>query len=108
MEVLGNLLNVDLSENWSPDENFFDLLKDKEAINAIVRQVGGKSVADAHVSSTAAVQKKIIRDCLDGTRKGGKKDWQPRYAAFPFGTYTKRGGIRAIDDWKSVKKHFKA
>jgi len=28
------------------------------------------------------------------------------YMDFPMRSYTKRGGIDAIDNWKTVKKHF--
>ncbi len=125
VEVLGNMLSVDMADHWQPDQTFFDLFRDKEAINACLKHIGGKRVADAHISSTAKVQKKIIADYLDGTREGGKQEagsatarqgskkatsgnWQPRYMAFPFGVYTKRGGIAAIDQWKAVKKFYAA
>ena len=112
VEVLGNTLSVDMADHWKPDDTatlsvFFDLLRDKEAINAMVREVAGKNAADGNVTETAKVQKQIIRDCLDGTRKAAKKDWQPRYMAFPMTAYTKHGGIDAIRDWNGVKKHFK-
>ncbi len=106
VESLGNLLNVDMADHWQPDDTFLDLMRDKEAINAMVKEVAGKITADAHISSTATVQKKIIRDCHKGTRKG-KTDWQPRYMDFPMRAYTKRGGIDAIGHWKAVKKHFR-
>lgn len=73
----------------------------------MVKQVAGKNAADGNVTATAKVQKKIIQDCLSGTRGNGKTDWQPRYMEFPMTAHTKRGGIEAIDQWKSVKKHFK-
>lgn len=107
VEVLGKLLDVDMADHWSPDQTFFDLLRDKEAINAIVKDIGGKALADAHISSTAKVQKKIIADYLNGTRKGAKQGWRLRYMDFPARGYTKRGGIEAIDQWKVVKKHYK-
>lgn len=112
VEVLGSLLNVDMADYWQPDQTstqsvFLDLLRDKEAINAIVKQVAGKNAADGNVTATAKVQKKIIQDCLNGTRTDGKTDWQPRYMDFPMGAYTKRGGIEAIDQYKAVKRHFK-
>ncbi|MFD0917243.1 ParB/RepB/Spo0J family partition protein [Pseudahrensia aquimaris] len=106
VEGLGGLLSVDMAENWSPEEAFFDLLRDKEAINACVKEAAGKATADAHVSSTAKVQKKIIRDCLDGTRSNGNNDWHPRYMTVPMKGYTKRGGIEAIERFSVVKKHF--
>ena len=106
VEVLGDMLNVDMAQSWSPDQTFFDLLRDKPAINAVLKQVAGKITADAHISSTAKVQKKIIQDCLNGTRKGAKQDWHPNYMAFPMVNYTKRGGIEAMVGWNAVKKNY--
>lgn len=106
VEVLGDMLNVDMAQSWSPDQTFFDLHRDKPAINAMLKQVAGKITADAHISSTAKVQKKIIQDCLNGTRKGKKQNWQPSYMAFPMADYTKRGGIEAMVGWDSVKKNY--
>ena len=74
----------------------------------MVKEVAGKKAADGNVTETAKVQKKIIRDCLNGKRKGAKKDWQPRYMAFPMTAYTKRGGIEAVAQGDAVKKRFKA
>ena len=67
---------------------------------------GSKASADAHLSSAAKVQKKIITDCLNGTRSSGKRDWKPRYMEFPMRSYTKRGGIDAMDRWQVIRKHF--
>ncbi len=106
VEVLGNMLSVDMAESWQVDETFLDLARDKEAINAMLKHIGGKRVADGNISATAKVQKKIIADYLDGTRQPHKADWQPRYMDFPMRSYTKRGGIEAVDNWKAVKKHF--
>lgn len=105
VETLGVTLNVDTSKDWAPDQTFFDLFRDKQAINAMLADVGGKTTADAHVASTAKVQKKIMQDYLDGTRTGGKADWHPRYMAFPMTSYTKRGGLNAMERWDAVKVH---
>lgn len=104
VEALGIIFETDLSKHWSPDDTFFDLLKDKQAINAVLKEVGGKAVADAHIASTAKVQKGVIRQHIDGTRKPHKPDWVPRYAAFPMKGYTKRGGIEAIERGKAARK----
>ena len=107
VEALGVLLKVDLASSWRPDDVFFDLLRDKEAVNAVVKEIAGKTTAEAHTTSATKVQKKIIADCLSGSRKPHKPDWQPRYAAFPMKAYTKRGGIGAVENWKAVKAHYK-
>jgi ParB family transcriptional regulator, chromosome partitioning protein len=106
VEALGRFLGVDMARFWEPDETFFNLLCDKEAINAMLGDIAGKSVADGNLTATAKAQKKIIRDCLDGTRQPAKTDWQPRYMSFPMSDYTKRGGIGAVEGWKTVKKHY--
>ncbi|GAB5469816.1 MAG: ParB/RepB/Spo0J family partition protein [Rhodospirillales bacterium] len=106
VEALGNVLDVDLSQSWQADDVFFELLRDKEAINAVVKEVAGKQAADEYVSSTAKVQKKKIRACLDGTSPAKVKDWTPRYAGFPMKAYTKRGGIAAIERWNAIKGKF--
>lgn len=106
VEVLGEKLEVDMSARWQPEQVFFDLLKDKQAINTIVKQVAGRDTADAHISSTAKVQKKIIQDCIGGKRKSKQKDWQPNYMSFPMGAYTNKGGIDAIEGRKAVEASF--
>lgn len=105
VDALGVRMGTNMADHWTPDETFFDLLREKEAVGAMLREVGGKQVADANATATAKVQKGIIQDYLASTRKGGKDSWQPRYMAFPMTAYTKRGGIPAIDNWKAVKTH---
>ncbi|WP_346894798.1 ParB/RepB/Spo0J family partition protein [uncultured Roseibium sp.] len=108
VEVLGVLLKVDMKTVWQPDDTFFDLFKDKEAINAAVKVCAGKNAAKAHVTATAKVQKDVIRKSLTGERKEGNPDWQPRYMAFPMQGYTKRNGLVAIEQWAKVKSLFDA
>lgn len=105
VDVLGKLLVVSMKECWQPDQTFFDLLRDKQAINAIVAEVAGKNTADANITATAKVQKQIIQNCLNGERTCENPDWQPRYMEFAMRGYTDQGGIRAIDDWQEVSHH---
>jgi len=107
VEVLGNILAVDMDQWWAPDETFFELLRDKEAINAMLAEVAGKQTASIHLSETAKTQKDAIRHCLAGTGGRQKVDgWKPRYFRFPMQSYTKRKGLPAIGQWNAVKKHF--
>lgn len=107
VEVLGKLLGTDMAACWSPDETFLGLLRDKEVVNTMLGELAGKPIAEGNLTATAKVQKGIIADCLTGTRKSAKPDWQPRYMRFPMAAYTKHGGIRAVDDWKAVGKHYR-
>lgn len=92
VEALGVLFKTDMRQWWTPDDAFFDLLRDKQAINAILREVAGDVTADAHVASTAKVQKKIVADCLTGNGRTKVDNWLPHYLAFPASGYTGRFG----------------
>lgn len=103
VEALGTHLKVDMRDYWEADDAFFDLLRDKEAVNAMVRHIGGKRVADANVTATTKVQKKIVRDFMTGDGRKKVKGWLPHYMAFPFRAYTKRGGGRLSDNTARIK-----
>lgn len=98
VEMLGNHLSVDMSAVWTPEQTFFDLFRDKEAINAMVKEVAGKNAAEANTAATAKVQKAIVQDCLNGKRTNKQKNWKPRYMHFPMKGYTKREStIHAVE-----------
>jgi len=105
VEAVGDHVDIDIAGYWQPDDAFFKLLKGRTAINAILADVAGKTVADQHVTSKLADQKAIILDCLEG-RHGRPKvtDWMPSYMRFPFQAYTQNGGIRIEEAWQRVQK----
>ncbi len=90
-EAAGLCLKVDMGAFWSPDQVFFDLIRDREAINAMLAEVGGKKVADGNVGEKIKTQKAILRDFLEGTNDRPKAArWTPRWLTFPAGAYTRR------------------
>lgn len=103
VEALGTHLKVDMRDYWEADDAFFDLLRDKAAVNAMLRHIGGKAVADANVSATTKVQKRIVRDFITGDGRKKAEGWQPRYMEFPFKAYTKKGGGRLTDNTARIK-----
>lgn len=92
------LIGTDMRNWWTPETTFFDLLRDKEAINAIVREVAGDHAADANVTATAKAQKAIITDALEGRRTLHADNWIPRYLATPASGYTNRAGSSYAPD----------
>jgi ParB family chromosome partitioning protein len=92
VEALGSHLGVDMTAYWQPDEAFFDLLRDKQAINAMLADIAGKDVAAANIAEPVRTQKRIIRDFLAGTGRPKVEDWLPGYMTFPFRAYTSAGG----------------
>lgn len=92
------LIGTDMRNWWTPENTFFDLLRDKEAINAIVREVAGDHAADANVTATAKAQKAIITDALEGRRTLHADNWIPRYLATPASGYTNRAASSYAPD----------
>ncbi len=103
VEALGTHLKVDMRDYWQADDAFFDLLRNKGAVNAILRHIGGKAVAGANVSATTKVQKNIVRDFITGDGRTKVEGWLPRYMEFPFKAYTKAGGGRLTENTARVK-----
>ena len=97
VEYLGQVMDIDPAQDWSPDDVFFDLLRDKQVINEMLGELAGPAVAKANLTESAKVQKGIMKDCLTGTRPPHTENWRPRYMAFPMKAYTARGGISAVE-----------
>ena len=87
VDTLGTVLAVDMKDWWEADATFLDLARDKQVLNAMLREVAGDITADAHLTSTAKVQRKIIADCLSGEGRTKVEGWLPRWLAFPAGSY---------------------
>ena len=88
VEAVGVHLKVDARQHWQPDDAFFELARERATVNAMLAEVGGKSVADANLSERAKTQKQIIRNSLDGTNGRTKVEgWLPGFMAFPFRLY---------------------
>lgn len=77
VDTLGGLIGTDMRNWWTPDGTFFDFLRDKAAINGMVREIAGGHAADAHTVSTAKVQRQIVNDCLSDQRRPEVKNWFP-------------------------------
>jgi len=88
VDVLGFYLNVDMASLWQPDEAFFDLLRDRQVVTALVAEVAGPEAAAANARETGKVMKGIIRDCLSGENGREKVEaWVPKWLRFPESSY---------------------
>ncbi|WP_299918444.1 ParB/RepB/Spo0J family partition protein [uncultured Roseobacter sp.] len=94
VEYIGGQLAVDMIDSYAPDDAFFDLVRSKPVVNAMLAEIGGKPVADANVSATTKVQKGIIGNFLTGAGREKKENWLPRYFRFPLSSYTSGGAGR--------------
>jgi len=107
VDAVGIHQGLDPKDKWSPDDTFFDLIRDREVANRMVAEVAGKKVADANAAEKVRTQKAIIRDCLAGANNRPKVEgWVPRWMQFPALAYTKRGGVPAVAAAVRAKKAF--
>jgi ParB family chromosome partitioning protein len=107
VEAAGNHIGVDMAALWTPDDAFFALLRDRQVVNAMLREVGGKRSADGNIAETVKTQKAVIRDFLAGTNKRRKVEhWTPKWLAFPAASYTTRP-FPTLAQWRNVEGYFK-
>jgi len=102
VEAIGLLTKPDFGDYWAPDDAFFDILRDKPTINAMVKEIAGKSCADGAVTDTAKLQKQIIKNRMAG--HGGL----PKWAAFPAKPYKAVKGCAPAEAARGLEKLFKA
>lgn len=109
VEATGRCLGVDTAKTWAPDDAFFDLVRERAIVNAMVAEIAGQDVADANLSERVAAQKQIVRDCLDGTNGRAKVEgWLPRWLSFPPRGYTERGGLSHVAAAERIADMFPA
>jgi ParB family chromosome partitioning protein len=111
VEIAGQAIGTDMAKWWSADDAFFDLIRDREVLTAMVGDVAGDVVAKANSGEKAKAMKAIIRAHLDGADGRAKVEhWVPRWMRFAPGAYTERGKrptrAEALDamDWAGADK----
>lgn len=95
IDTLGAAMGTEMRDHWQPDQAFFDLIRDKQVLNAMVGEYAGEDAAAGNVTGTAKTQRAILTTCLDGTRTPADPNWTPRYMAFPQGSYRKPSDVDA-------------
>ncbi len=90
IDTLGQRLEVDRLKDWQPDDTFFALVKDREAVSGMLAEVIGETAASSYLTEPGSKKKAIIRKALAGEGRTKVEKWTPRYMAFPHGQYTKR------------------
>ena len=97
IESIGLHIGLDMADYWVADDAFYSLIRDREVLTAILREVGGDTVAQAHVAEKGKTIKGVINDFLTGENGRAKRDhWVPRWMAFPPSAYTERDGVATV------------
>lgn len=97
IEMVGQQIGMDMAPYWQADDAFFEVLRDREVLTAMVGEVAGEVVAAANAGEKGKVLKAIIRNHLEGAEGRDKREgWVPRWMAFPPSAYTARGGVGTV------------
>ena len=97
IETLGIHLDIKMADYWTADSAFYDLIRDREVLTEVLREVGGDTVAQAHAAEKGKTIKSVINDYLTGSNDRAKvEQWVPRWMAFPPSAYTQRGGVATV------------
>ena len=90
IDTLGATLAVDVGAHWQPDDLFFEVCRDREAIGAMLSDVIGDAAARSYLTETGTRKKAIIRRALVGDGRTKVEGWLPHYMRFPMSGYTTR------------------
>jgi len=97
IETIGLHLGVKMADYWVADDAFYGLVRDREVLTEVLREVGGETVAQAHAAEKGKTIKSVINDYLTGSNDRIKvEQWVPRWMAFPPSAYTQRGGVATV------------
>jgi ParB family chromosome partitioning protein len=97
IETIGLHLGVKMADYWVADDAFYSLIRDREVLTEVLREVGGDTVAQAHAAEKGKTIKSVINDYLTGGNDRAKvENWVPRWMAFPPSAYTQRGGVATV------------
>jgi len=92
VEFAGRTIGTDMAKWWEADDAFFELIRDREVLTAMVGEVAGDLVAKANAGEKSKTLKGIIRTYLEGADSRAKVEhWVPRWMRFAPGAYTERG-----------------
>jgi ParB family transcriptional regulator, chromosome partitioning protein len=97
IETIGLHFGVKMADYWVADDAFYSLVRDREVLTEVLREVGGDTVAQAHAAEKGKTIKSVINDYLTGSNDRIKvEQWVPRWMAFPPSAYTQRGGVATV------------
>ncbi|MDP8997660.1 MAG: ParB/RepB/Spo0J family partition protein [Pseudomonadota bacterium] len=105
-ELTGVVAGATLND-WRPDDGFFDLLSNKEVVNAMLADIASPAIAAGNKDEPNKVKKAIVKDFMRGLNgRDPKADWLPPYFQFPIKTYNEGSGIAVVGSWQTVAAAF--
>lgn len=77
-DAFGAFAKVESRAHWTPDQVFFDLMRDRASVNGMLADLSGKKAADKLVSAKLKDQKAAL-----ATAAAADAAWCPGWMAFP-------------------------
>ncbi|WP_425409321.1 ParB/RepB/Spo0J family partition protein [Hyphococcus sp.] len=80
IDCIERVIPFEIADWMTPDEAFFDLLRDRKVTNAMLKEIAGAEIAAANAGEPVKVQKAIIRDFLSGANgREAVPNWRPAW-----------------------------
>ena len=98
VEALTFAIPVDMAALWKPDGAFFELLRDKRVVNAMVAEIASPAVAKSVLTDTGKKQKEIIRNRIAGRGCEPNPHWRPRWMQVPARAYIDDAGCAPVEN----------
>ena len=108
VEAVLHVCGTNLPKAWKPDEVFFDLTKDKRAINAMIADIATSSLADSCRTDTGKAQKQVLANRIAGEGCKANPDWRPGWMQVPPTRLVEGAGSPPADAWTRVAGVFEA
>lgn len=102
VEAVLHVCETDLAACWRPDAAFFDLARDRRAINAMVAEIGSRSLAETCAADTAREQKRVIANRITGEGCTPDPDWRPGWMQVPPTRLVDGAASAPADAWAQV------
>ena len=102
VEAAAHATGTDFAAMWSPDDAFFDLLRDKRVINEMVAEIASPSTAKSVLTDTGTAQKSIIRNRIAGHGCEPNTDWRPRWMQQSPSRYLDGAPCPPADAWDEI------
>lgn len=77
INTLGQIMKIDMAERWACDDAFLDLVTSKATLLAMLEDIGGPEVANAHRDSKGQLLRSLIRQFASGEGREKVEGWVP-------------------------------
>jgi len=102
VETVAVATETDMAAYWKPEPVFFDLLRSKPVINAMVADIAGAAAAKSCLTETGKVQKQMVANRIAGDGCAPNPDWRPAWMQVPAQSYIEGASSPPADAWRKI------